>query len=85
MKEGVYMEDIEYGTIRVKLADILKEQNISINKLAFRAEMQRTQLKSYIHNDIQRLDIAILSRLCYALNCDLTDLLEYIPPQSKKL
>ncbi|MCQ2361843.1 MAG: helix-turn-helix transcriptional regulator [Acidaminococcaceae bacterium] len=78
------MEDIEYGTVRVKLADILKEQNISINKLAFRAEMQRTQLKSYIHNDIQRLDIAILSRLCYALNCDLTDLLEYVPPQSKK-
>lgn len=78
------MEDIEYGTVRVKLADILKEQNISINKLAFRAEMQRTQLKSYIHNDIQRLDIAILSRLCYALNCDLTDLLEYLPPQSKK-
>ena len=78
------MEDIEFGTVRVKLADILKEQNISINKLAFRAEMQRTQLKSYIHNDIQRLDIAILSRLCYALNCDLTDLLEYVPPQSKK-
>ena len=78
------MEDIEYGTIRIKLADILKEQNISINKLAFRAEMQRFQIRNYCRNNIQRLDIAILSRLCYALNCDLTDLLEYIPPQSKK-
>ena len=38
------MIDIDYGTIRIKLADIMKEQNISINKLAFRAEMQRTQL-----------------------------------------
>ena len=78
------MEDIEYGTIRIKLADILKKQNISINKLAFRAEMQRFQIRNYCRNDIQRLDIAILSRLCYALNCDLTDLLEYVPPQSKK-
>lgn len=74
------MGDIEYGTIRLKLTDILKEQNISINKLAFRAEMQRTQLKNYLRNDVQRLDIAILARLCYALNCDLTDLIEYIPP-----
>lgn len=78
------MEDIEYGTVRIKLADILKEQNISINKLAFRAEMQRFQIRNYCRNEIQRLDIAILSRLCYALNCDLTDLLEYVPPQSKK-
>lgn len=78
------MEDIEYGTIRVKLADILKKQNISINKLAFRAEMQRFQIRNYCRNEIQRLDIAILSRLCYALNCDLDDLLEYIPPKTKK-
>lgn len=77
------MEDIEYGTIRVKLEDLLKKQNVSINKLAFRAEMQRTQLKNYLRNDVQRLDIAILSRLCYALDCDLNDLLEYIPPKPK--
>ena len=42
--------------------------------------MQRTQLKHYYDGSIQRLDIAVLSRLCYALECDLHDLLEYIPP-----
>ena len=43
--------------------------------------MQRTQLKKYCRNEVQRLDIAVLSRLCYALDCDLSDLLEYIPPE----
>lgn len=61
----------------------MKEQNISINKLAFRAEMQRTQLKAYMKNEVQRVDIAVLARLCYALECSLTDLMEYIPPQKE--
>ena len=60
----------------------MKEPNISISKLSYRAEMQRTQLKKYKDNDVQRLDIAVLSRLCYALDCDLNDLLEYIPPEN---
>lgn len=74
------MEDIEYGTVKIHLEELMKEQNLSLNKLSFRAEMQRTQLRKYCKNDIQRLDIAVLARLCYALDCDLNDLIEYIPP-----
>ena len=71
------MKDIDYGFVRFKLMDIMQEQNISINKLACRAEMQRTQLKAYMKNEVQRVDLAILARLCYVLDCDITDLLEY--------
>ena len=75
------MNDLEFGTIRLHVKERMEEQNMSINKLSFRAEMQRTQLKKYCKNEVQRLDIAVLSRLCYALNCDLNDIVEYIPPQ----
>ncbi|MCM1224891.1 MAG: helix-turn-helix transcriptional regulator [Lachnospiraceae bacterium] len=77
------MIDVDYGHVRIKLADLMAEQNISINKLAFRAEMQRTQLKAYMKEDIQRVDLAVISRLCYALECDLNDLIEYIPPKPR--
>ena len=77
------MQDIEYGTIQINLKKLMDEQNLSLNKLSFRAEMQRTQLRKYYKNDIQRLDIAVLSRLCYALDCNINDLIEYIPPKSK--
>lgn len=74
------MKDIEFGTVRLKLDEVMEQQGISINKLAFRSEMQRTQLKTYRDNKVQRVDLAVLARLCYALDCDLTDLLEYMPP-----
>lgn len=77
------MKDIEFGTVHLKLNDIMAENNISINKLAFRAEMQRTQLKAYRDNKVQRIDLAVIARLCYALDCDLHDLLEYIPPKKQ--
>ena len=74
------MNDLEFGTVKIHLEELMKKRNISINKLSFRAEMQRTQLKKYCKNEVQRLDIAVLSRLCYALECDLHDLIEYSPP-----
>lgn len=74
------MQDLEFGTIKLHLKELMEIRNISLSKLSYRAEMQRTQLKHYYDGSIQRLDIAVLSRLCYALNCDLNELLEYIPP-----
>ena len=73
-----------YGKILIHLDDILKERNISLNQLSFRAEMQRTQLRNYRDNKIQRLDIDILLRLCYVLDCDLSELIEYIPPAKEE-
>ncbi len=55
-----------------------------MNQLSFRTEMQRQQLRNYRDNKIQRLDIDILKRLCYVLDCDLYELIEYIPPSDKE-
>lgn len=78
------MNDSEFGTIKLHLKELMEERNLSLTKLSFRAEMQRTQLKHYYDEDIQRLYMAVLSRLCYALNCTLNDLVEYTPPKELK-
>lgn len=70
------------GQIIIHLDELLQSRNISVNQLSFRTEMQRTQIRNYRDNKIQRLDIDILKRLCYVLNCDLFDLIEYIPPKT---
>lgn len=75
------MEDRNFGYIRIKLTEQIERQGISKNKLAQRAEMQRTQLNQYCNGIVTRLDTAVLSRLCSALNCHIEDILEYIPPQ----
>ncbi len=84
-KYGMLPADMQnYGEIKLHLKEILEERNISLNQLSFRTEMQRQQLRNYRDNKIQRLDIDILKRLCYVLDCDLYELIEYIPPSDKE-
>lgn len=73
----------EYGYIKIKLDELIKEKNISKNKLSHKAEMQRTQINQYCKGEITRLDTAVLARLCTALDCSISDLLEFIPPENK--
>lgn len=74
-------QQMEYGTIRIKLDEFLKTSGLSKNMLSHRAQMQRTQINNYCKNQITRLDIDVLSRLCTVLDCEIGDLLEFIPPE----
>ncbi|MDO4567418.1 MAG: helix-turn-helix transcriptional regulator [Clostridia bacterium] len=73
-----------YGTMRIKLDELIKEAGISKNKLSHRAEMQRSQINHYCNNEISRLDIDVLARICTVLDCSIGDLLEFIPPKEKE-
>ena len=70
-----------HGEIRIKLDELLTKRGISKNKLSHRAEMQRTQINNFCKNKVTRLDTDVLARICNALDCDISDLLEYIPPE----
>ena len=74
----------EYGTIRIKLNELIQRAGISKTKLSHRAEMQRSQINHYCNNDITRLDIDVLARICTVLDCEIGDLLEFIPPEKKE-
>ncbi|GFH88808.1 hypothetical protein IMSAGC002_00046 [Lachnospiraceae bacterium] len=73
----------EYGTVRIKLNELIAQAGISKNKLSHKAEMQRSQINNYCNNRITRLDIDVLARICTVLNCSISDLLEFVPPQDK--
>lgn len=73
----------DYGSIKIKLNDLLKEKGISKNKLSHLAEMQRTQINRFCRNEVTRLDTDVLARICATLDCRIEDLLEYVPPTSK--
>ena len=72
----------KYGTIRIKLDELIRKAGISKNKLSHRAEMQRSQINHYCNNEITRLDIDVLARICTVLDCRIEDLLEFVPPES---
>jgi len=70
-----------YGKIIIHLDELIEKAGISKNKLSQRAEMQRTQLNHYCNNTVTRLDVDVLARLCTVLNCEIGDLLEFVPPE----
>ncbi len=78
------MDTLEYGTIKINLAKLIEKTGISKNKLSHRAEMQRTQINHYCNNTITRLDTDVLARLCTVLNCEIGDLLEFVPPKREE-
>lgn len=67
----------DYGTVYIKLGELLEKKGLSKNKFSQRAEMQRTQLNKYINNEVALLSVDVLARICSVLECDISDLLEY--------
>ena len=73
----------KFGSVRIELNALIQKSGISKNKLCQRAEMQRTQLNNYCNNSISRLDIDVLARICTVLQCEIGDLLKFIPPEDE--
>ena len=72
---------MQYGHIKINIENQLAAKNLSKNKFSQRAELQRTQLNKYINNDIVLLNIDVLARMCTVLECNISDILEFIPPE----
>lgn len=65
--------------IIIHLDELLIKSGLSKNKFCQRAEIQRSQLNGYLNGTITRMDTDVLIRMCNALNCSLSELLEYTP------
>lgn len=63
--------------ITIKLKELLDDRKMSRTKLSHMAEMNLHQVNKYYNNNVKRLDAETLAKLCYALKCDLGELIEY--------
>ena len=71
------------GILKIHLSNLLKASGMSKNKFCQKAEIQHSQLKGYMDNTITRLDTDVLVRICNTLDCSISDLLEYVPPENE--
>ncbi|SJZ60629.1 helix-turn-helix domain-containing protein [Garciella nitratireducens] len=68
----------DFGKIILKIDEVLEEKKISKNKLEKEANLQRTQLNSYCNNKVKRLDLVTIAKICYVLDCEIEDIMEYV-------
>lgn len=68
---------IENGYYLFKLDDLLKDNNISINKLMRDTNTDFKVLKRLMTGELVRFDIFVIARLCDYFNCEIEDIIEY--------
>lgn len=75
--------DNEYGQIKIRLSELIAEKGLNRNQVSIKAAMNWKQVDRYCDNDISRLDIFVLCKLCTILECNIQDLLLFIPADNK--
>ncbi len=71
------MED--WGEVALKLDEYLKSHNISRSSLSRNAQIHYKQLQKYCNNDVQKVDLNLLAKICKTIHCEIGDIIEYIP------
>ena len=75
--------DKDYGHLEIRLMELIKERGLNKYKLSNKAEMNWKQIDNYRNNNITRLDTFVLCKLCTVLNCEIKDLLIFVPASIK--
>lgn len=70
--------------IRVLLGDVLEARGLKQTELQSRTGLSYSAINELVHNKTTRLTFATLEALCDALDCDVNDLLQYVPRRKSR-
>ena len=75
---------MDYGKLTLNLERIMNERGISKNRICKDLDIPRTNFNRYYRNDFQRMDIGLICKLCWYLEIDAGELIEYTRPETIK-
>ncbi len=68
----------QYGRIKIKLSDVMDKKGITRNKMRSLTGIKYEVIDRYYKAvNIERIDLDFLAKVCYVLNCSVSDILEY--------
>ena len=68
--------------IKIHLSRILGEKRITQSQLSKKTGIRPGTISEMYHELIERVNLDYLSRICDVLECDVSDILEYIPDKA---
>ncbi len=66
-----------YGHIELKLRKLMEEKSINRNQLATGIRSRFEVIEKWHSGNVEKLDLDVLARVCYVLDCSVSDILEY--------
>jgi putative transcriptional regulator len=63
---------------------MLDELNIQQVDLSIMTGIRPATINQYYHNSVKFVNLDYISKICEALNCEVEDLLRYIPDKKNK-
>ena len=70
--------------IRIKLSDLLGKHKMTQAALSRATNIRPATISKMYYEESKRLDISQLNHICQVFNCEISDLLEYVPDVEKK-
>lgn len=67
----------EYGSIHLQLRELMDQRGINRNQMARRIGARFEVVDKWYRGEVEKLDMDILARMCFVLDCQVGDLLEY--------
>ena len=67
----------EYGSVSIHLKEIMDSKNITRNYLARVSNTRFEVINKWYNDDVEKMDLDILARICYVLECSPADIIRY--------
>lgn len=65
--------------IRIKLSELLGKHKMTQKALADLTDIRPATISKMYYEEVKRIDVRHLNNMCKAFNCEISELLEYIP------
>lgn len=75
--EQIILWDTEFGKIHCNLEKLMKKRKLNIYQLARISGLKYDVITRYCEDHIMKYDASVLAKLCYSLDCEIGDLMQY--------
>ncbi len=67
----------DYGKIDICLKEILDERGVTRSHIAKASNTRFEVINKWYSNKVEKLDLDVLARICYVLDCSPSDIIKY--------
>ena len=69
--------------IKIRLSDLLGKNKMTQKALAEITHIRPATISKMYYEEVKRIDVSQLNNICKAFDCEISELLEYIPDEKK--